>query len=52
MNLFQQQFNEVQELLELNDFQQVIKRIIDFTLDSKLFSFINKTTTFSKLVRL
>lgn len=46
MNLFQQQFNEVQELLELNDFQQVIKRIIDFTLDSEAIQFYKQTTTF------
>lgn len=46
MNLFQQQFNEVQELLQLNDFQQVIKRIIDFTLDTKAIQFYKQTTTF------
>lgn len=46
MNLFQQQFNEVQELLQLNDFQQVIKRIIDFTLDTEAIQFYNQTTAF------
>lgn len=46
MNLFQQQFNEVQELLQLNDFQQVIKRIIDFTLDTEAIQFYKQTTAF------
>lgn len=46
MNLFQQQFNEVQELLQLNDLQQVIKRIIDFTLDTEAIQFYKQTTAF------
>lgn len=46
MNLFQKQFNEVQELLQLNDFQQVIKRIIDFTLDTEAIQFYKQTTAF------
>lgn len=46
MNLFQQQFNEVQELLQLNDFQQVIKRIIDFTLDTEDIKYYKQTHDF------
>jgi len=35
MTEFERQFQEVKELLHFNDFNQTIKRVIDFTLDMK-----------------
>jgi len=46
MNQFQNQYNEVQELLQFNEIQQVIKRIIDFTLDTEQVDFYKKTVDF------
>ena len=43
MTEFEKQFHEVQELLEFNDFNQTIKRVIDFTLDSENIEFYIKT---------
>ena len=42
MTEFEKQFHEVQELLEFNDFNQTIKRVIDFTLDSENIEFYSK----------
>lgn len=46
MTEFEKQFREVQELLEFNDFNQTIKRVIDFTLDTENIDFYNKTNEF------
>jgi ABC-2 type transport system ATP-binding protein len=46
MTEFQSQFNEVVELLKFNDFNQTIKRIIDFTLDTENIDFYKKTIDF------
>ena len=46
MTEFEKQFREVQELLEFNDFNQTIKRVIDFTLDSENIEFYIKTNEF------
>lgn len=46
MTEFQKQFNEVAELLKFNDFNQTIKRIIDFTLDTENIVFYKKTIDF------
>ena len=46
MTEFEKQFREVQELLEFNDFNQTIKRVIDFTLDSENIDFYTKTNDF------
>lgn len=46
MTEFEKQFREVQELLEFNDFNQTIKRVIDFTLDSENIDFYTKTNAF------
>ena len=46
MTEFEKQFREVQELLEFNDFNQTIKRVIDFTLDSENIDFYTKTNEF------
>lgn len=46
MTEFEKQFREVKELLEFNDFNQTIKRVIDFTLDSENIDFYNKTNEF------
>ena len=46
MTEFEKQFHEVQELLEFNDFNQTIKRVIDFTLDSENIEFYIKTNEF------
>ena len=46
MTEFQSQFNEVIELLKFNDFNQTIKRIIDFTLDTENIDFYKKTIDF------
>ena len=46
MTEFEKQFREVQELLEFNDLNQTIKRVIDFTLDSENIEFYIKTNEF------
>lgn len=46
MTAFEKQFHEVQELLEFNDFNQTIKRVIDFTLDTENIEFYTKTNAF------
>lgn len=46
MTTFEQQFREVKELLEFKDYNQVIKRIIDFTLDTENIDFYKKTNAF------
>ncbi|WP_396161823.1 ATP-binding cassette domain-containing protein [Flavobacterium sp.] len=46
MTEFEKQFREVQELLEFNDFNQTIKRVIDFTLDTESIDFYTKTNEF------
>ncbi|MCU4188264.1 ABC transporter ATP-binding protein [Flavobacterium sp. HXWNR29] len=46
MTEFEKQFHEVQELLEFNDFNQTIKRVIDFTLDTENIDFYIKTNEF------
>ncbi len=45
MNEFQRQFDEVRDLLHFNDYQLVIKRAIDFTLDTGSPDFYKKTNT-------
>ena len=44
MSKFQKQFEEVQDLLHFNDIILVVKRIIDFTLDTEQLAFYKKTT--------
>lgn len=46
MTEFEKQFREVQELLEFNDFNQTIKRVIDFALDTENIEFYTKTNEF------
>ena len=46
MNLFEKQYHEVKELLQFDDYSQVIKRIIDFTLDTEEIAFYKKTNDF------
>ena len=46
MTIFQKQYQEVKELLDFNDFNQVTKRIIDFTLDTQDQYFYKKTNDF------
>jgi len=46
MTEFEKQFREVQELLEFNDFNQTIKRVIDFALDTENIYFYTKTNEF------
>lgn len=46
MTAFEKQFHEVQELLEFNDFNQTLKRVIDFTLDTENSDFYAKTNAF------
>ncbi|CAM3868318.1 ATP-binding cassette domain-containing protein [Flavobacterium cucumis] len=46
MTEFEKQFRGVQELLEFNDFNQTIKRVIDFTLDTENIEFYRKTIQF------
>ena len=46
MTEFEKQFREVQELLEFSDFNQTIKRVIDFTLDTENIDFYTKTNAF------
>jgi ABC-2 type transport system ATP-binding protein len=43
MSEFQKQFDEVQDLLKFEDHNLVIKRIIDFTLDTQSVDFYKKT---------
>jgi ABC-2 type transport system ATP-binding protein len=43
MDEFQKQFDEVQDLLKFEDHNLVIKRIIDFTLDTQSVDFYKKT---------
>lgn len=46
MTIFQQQFQEVKDLLQFNDYHKVINRIIDFTLDTEQIDFYKKTISF------
>lgn len=46
MTEFEKQYNEVKELLEFNDFNKTIKRVIDFTLDTENITFYAKTNAF------
>lgn len=46
MTLFQKQFEEVQELLQFENYSQVIKRVIDFTLDTENIGFYKETNAF------
>ncbi|WP_324069578.1 MAG: ABC transporter ATP-binding protein [Flavobacterium sp.] len=46
MTEFEKQFREVQELLEFNYFNQTIKRVIDFALDTENIDFYTKTNEF------
>ena len=46
MTEFEKQFNVVKELLEFNDFNKTIKRVIDFTLDTENIDFYIKTNEF------
>lgn len=46
MTEFEKQYNEVKVLLEFNDFNQTIKRVIDFTLDTENIDFYKKTNVF------
>lgn len=46
MTEFEKQFREAQELLEFNDFNQTIKRVIDFALDTENIDFYTKTNEF------
>ena len=46
MSLFEKQYREVTELLQFDDYSQVIKRIIDFTLDTEDIAFYKKTNDF------
>ena len=46
MRVFQKQFEEVQELLHFENYSQVIKRIIDFTLDTENIEFYKATNAF------
>ncbi|HLA56779.1 MAG TPA: ABC transporter ATP-binding protein [Flavobacterium sp.] len=43
MNEFQRQFEEVRELLKFEDYGLLVKRVIDFTLDTQSKSFYIKT---------
>ncbi len=43
MTIFQTQFQEVKKLLDFNDFNQVSKRLIDFTLDTQDIYFYKKS---------
>ncbi|WP_130734549.1 ATP-binding cassette domain-containing protein [Flavobacterium sp. J27] len=44
MTAFEKQYNEVKELLQFDDFNAVVKRIIDFTLDTESIPFYKNTT--------
>lgn len=46
MTEFEKQFNQVNELLAFEDYNKVIKRVIDFTLDSENIDFYKKTNSF------
>ena len=46
MTEFERQFREVQELLDFKDYNKVIKRIIDFTLDTEDIGQYQKTNAF------
>ncbi|AWH85954.1 ABC transporter ATP-binding protein [Flavobacterium album] len=46
MNEFQRQFEEVRDLLRFEDYGLVVKRIIDFTLDTESVAFYKKTNAF------
>lgn len=46
MTEFQKQYIEVEELLNFEDYNQVIKRVIDFTLDTENITFYTKTNHF------
>lgn len=46
MTLFEKQFAEVKELLQFENFPQVIKRIIDFTLDTEDIQHYKQTNDF------
>lgn len=46
MNVYESQHEEVLEALELGEFNYVIKRIIDFTLDTENINFYEKTISF------
>lgn len=46
MRLFQKQFEEVKELLHFENYSQVIKRVIDFTLDTENVEFYKATNAF------
>ncbi|MFP9114501.1 ATP-binding cassette domain-containing protein [Flavobacterium sp. RHBU_3] len=45
MSTFQSQYDEVTELLRFDDFSLVVKRIIDFTLDTEKIAFYKETAT-------
>ena len=46
MTEFERQYREVKELLDFKDYNKVIKRIIDFTLDTEDIGQFQKTNTF------
>lgn len=46
MTEFEKQFQLVEELLHFNDFNKVVKRVIDFTLDTESILFYEKATAF------
>ena len=46
MTEFEKQFQQVKELLSFEDYNKVIKRIIDFTLDTENIEFYEKTNSF------
>ena len=46
MTEFEKQFKETQELLLFEDYNQVVKRTIDFTLDTEHIDYYKKTTDF------
>lgn len=46
MTEFEKQFQQVKELLHFKDYNKVIKRVIDFTLDTESIVFYEKTNTF------
>lgn len=46
MNEFEKQYREVQEQLQFNDYALVIKRVIDFTLDTQSVHQYRQTTDF------
>ena len=46
MTEFERQFREVKELLDFKDYSKVIKRIIDFTLDTEDIRHYQKTNAF------